>query len=102
MPQWKKLLLTFYLDLVNQKYQGNLIMKKKLVAVEEKDAIRNFKNPITVDYIMEVYGIGPCNTIGLIKEYVKNAILDGVIGNNFEEADALMRQKASELGLSAR
>ena len=78
------------------------LVKKKLVAVEEKDAIRNFKNPITGDYIMEVYGIGPCNTIGLIKEYVKNAILDGVIGNNFEEADALMRQKASELGLSAR
>jgi len=78
------------------------LVKKKLVAVEEKDAIRNFKNPITGDYIMEVYGIDPCNTIGLIKEYVKNAILDGVIGNNFEEADTLMRQKASELGLSAR
>lgn len=78
------------------------LVKQKLVAVEEKDAIRNFKNPITGDYIMEVYGIGPCNTIGLIKEYVKNAILDGVIGNDFEEADALMREKASELGLSEK
>lgn len=78
------------------------LVRKKLVMVEEKDAIRNFKNPITGDYIMEVYRLSPCNTIGLIKEYVKNAILDGVIGNNFEEADALMREKASELGLSAK
>ena len=67
--------------------------------VEAKDAIRNFKNPINGDYIMDLYGIGPCNVIGEIKEYVKEAILDGKIGNNFEEADALMRVKAAELGL---
>ena len=75
------------------------LVKKKLVEVEEKDAIRNWKNPITGEYIMEVYGIPPCKEIGEIKEYVKNAILDGVIGNNFEEADIAMRRKASELGL---
>ena len=78
------------------------LVKEKLVEVEEKDAIRNFKNPITGDYIMELYGIEPCNTIGQIKEYVKDAILDGKIGNNFEEADALMRAKAAELGLSPK
>lgn len=75
------------------------LVKQKLVEVEAKDAIRNFKNPINGDYIMELYGIGPCNVIGEIKEYVKEAILDGKIGNNFEEADALMREKAAELGL---
>ncbi len=75
------------------------LVKAKLVEVEQKDAIRNFKNPITGDYVMETFGIPPCNTIGQLKEYVKNAILDGIIGNNFEEADALMRKKASELGL---
>ena len=75
------------------------LVKQKLVEVEAKDAIRNFKNPISGDYIMELYGIEPCNTIGEIKEYVKEAILDGKIGNNFEEADALMRAKAAELGL---
>jgi len=75
------------------------LVKHKLVEVEAKDAIRNFKNPINGDYIMELYGLEPCNTIGEIKEYVKNAILDGEIGNNFEEADALMRKKAAELGL---
>ena len=75
------------------------LVKKKLVEVEEKDAIRNWKNPITGEYVMQVYGIPPCKEIGILKEYVKNAVLDGEIGYNFEEADALMRRKASEMGL---
>ncbi|MBQ3438859.1 MAG: HD domain-containing protein [Bacteroidales bacterium] len=75
------------------------LVKEKLVEVEAKDAIRNWKNPITGDYVMEVFGIEPCNLIGQIKEAVKNAILDGVIPNDFEAADRLMREKAAELGL---
>ena len=75
------------------------IVKTKLVEVEAKDAIRNFRNPVTGDYVMELFGIPPCNTIGLLKETVKNAILDGDIENTFEAADALMRAKAAELGL---
>ena len=75
------------------------LVKQKLVEVEAKDAIRNFKNPVTGDYIMALYGLEPCNTIGELKEYVKEAILDGRIGNNFEEADALLRVKAAEMGL---
>ena len=75
------------------------LVRRKLVEVEEKDAIRNFKNPITGDYVMELFGIEPCNTIGTLKEAVKNAILDGVIENSFEAADALMREKAAEMGL---
>ena len=75
------------------------LVKVKLIEVEAKDAIRNFKNPITGDYVMELFGISPCNTIGMLKEYVKNAILDGEIENTFEAADALMREKAAELGL---
>lgn len=77
------------------------LVKRKLVEVEEKDKIRNFKNPITGEYIMELFGIPPCQEIGILKEYVKESILDGIIGNNFEEADALMRRKASEMGLNA-
>lgn len=50
---------------------------------------------------MEVYNIPPCREIGELKEYVKNAILDGVIGNSFEEADVLMRKRAVEMGLNA-
>lgn len=78
------------------------LVRRKLVEVEEKDAVRNFKNPITGEHVMEVYGIPPCREIGLLKELVKEAILDGVIGNNFEEADAFMRGKASEFGLVER
>lgn len=77
------------------------LVKEKLISVEEKDAIRNFKNPITGEYIMETYNIPPCREIGDIKEFIKNAILDGVIENDFAQADRLMREKAGELGLKA-
>ena len=69
--------------------------------VEAKDELRNWKNPITGDYIMELFGLEPCNTIGRLKEMVKNAILDGEIPYNFEAADAFMRARAAELGLQA-
>ena len=75
------------------------LVKQKMVEVEARDSIRNFKNPITGEYVMEVYGIGPGKPIGVLKEYVKEAILDGVIGNDFGEADRLMREKAAEMGL---
>ena len=74
-------------------------VREKLIEVEAKDAVRNFRNPITGEYIMERYGIPPCKIVGEIKEYIKDAILDGIIGNDFEEAKALMEAKASELGL---
>ncbi|MGM9736080.1 MAG: HD domain-containing protein [Candidatus Cryptobacteroides sp.] len=75
------------------------IVRQKLVEVEAKDAIRNFKNPITGDYVMELFGIEPCNTIGCLKEAVKNAILDGEIENTFEAADIYMRNMAAGMGL---
>ena len=75
------------------------LVKRKMVEVEEKDALRNWKNPITGDYVMELFGISPCNTIGQLKEQVKNAILDGEIENSFEAADAYLRQKAESIGL---
>lgn len=75
------------------------VVKAKIIEVEAKDAIRNFKNPITGDYIMELFAIEPCNVIGQLKEAVKNAILDGEIENDFVAADEYMRRKAAELGL---
>ena len=75
------------------------LVKEKLAIVEAKDALRNWKNPITGDYVMELFGISPCNTIGQLKEMVKNAILDGHIENTFEAADEYMRKCAAELGL---
>ena len=77
------------------------LVREKLVEVEAKDQIRNFTNPITGEYVMEVYGIPPCKEIGELKEYVKNAILDGVIDNTFEDADRIMREKAAGMGLNA-
>src|SRR5574344_2929789 len=86
-----------------KKHKSNFEMvRRKLVEVEEKDAVRNFQNPVTGELIMEIYGISPGKEIGIIKEFIKNAILDGKIGNNIEEAKALMEDKASELGLSKR
>ena len=75
------------------------LVKAKLIEVEAKDAIRNFKNPITGDYVMALFGIEPCNTIGQLKEMVKNAILDGEIENTFEAADDFMRKCAADIGL---
>ena len=77
-----------------------LNVRQKLVEVEAKDAIRNFKNPITGELVMEYYGIGPCNLIGQIKDFVKESILDGKIENNFDQAFELMKVKGAELGLT--
>lgn len=77
------------------------LVQEKMQAVSEKDEYRNWKNPITGEYIMQVYGIGPGKHIGEIKEFIKEAILDGVIENSFEAADALMRKKAEEMNLKA-
>lgn len=75
------------------------MVRQKLIEVEAKDAIRNFKNPITGELVMEYYGIGPGREIGVLKEFVKEAILDGKIENNFDQAFELMKQKGAELGL---
>jgi poly(A) polymerase len=74
-------------------------VREKLIEVEAKDAVRNFVNPVTGEMIMELYGIPPGREVGVIKEFIKNSILDGVIGNNLEEATRLMEEKASEMGL---
>lgn len=85
------------------KHHNNFeLVKKKLVEVEAKDAIRNFQPPVTGEMIMEMYNIKPCREIGIIKEYIKNAILDGVINNDYEQALALAKKKAAELGLRSR
>lgn len=86
-----------------RKHKNNFAMvRQKLIEVEEKDAVRNFQNPVTGELIMEKYGIPPGKEIGIIKEFIKNAVLDGVIGNNIEEAEMLMQQKAAELGLESK
>ena len=75
------------------------LVRQKLADVKEKEAIRNFKNPISANYIMELYGLEPCDTLGTLKDIIKTAILSGEIGNSFEEADILLRKIAAEFGL---
>jgi poly(A) polymerase len=75
------------------------IVREKLVEVEAKDAIRNFQPPITGEIIMETYHLKPGREVGVLKEYLKNAILDGVIRNDYHEAFRLMEEKAAEMGL---
>lgn len=89
-------------DRTVKKHKNNFaLVRQKLIEVEAKDAVRNFNNPITGEIIMERYHIRPGREIGELKEYIKNAILDGVIENNFDQAYALMEKKAKEMGLNA-
>ena len=84
----------------NKIYENLVVIEKHMAEVEEKDAIRNFKNPITGDYIMQTFGLKPGKTIAVLKDAVKEAILDGVIANDFGEAEVFVKEKAKELGLA--
>lgn len=84
-----------------RRYLNNFaLVRRKMKEIEEKDHIRNFQPPITGEIIMETYGIPPCRAVGVIKEGIKNAILDGRIPNQYEAAYALMERLAAEEGLT--
>lgn len=75
------------------------LVEKKMAEVEQKDHIRNFQPPVSGDEIMRMYNIPPSRVIGELKEQIKEAILEGEIRNDREEALALLRKLASERGL---
>ncbi len=84
-----------------QRYLRNFaLVRQKMVEIEEKDRIRNFQPPITGELIMAHYGIPPCQTVGDIKSAIKEAILEGEIENNYEQAFALMERLAEQYGLT--
>ncbi len=84
-----------------RKYRGNFVkVRAKIQEVEERDRIRNFQPPISGKLIMNTFSIGPSKKIGLIKEFIKDAILEGKIPNQYEAAFELMLEKGNELGLN--
>jgi poly(A) polymerase len=75
------------------------IVRQKLKEIEEKDTIRNFQPPISGDIIIKTFNIKPCKEVGILKNAIKDAILDGKIPNKYENAFQFMLKKGEELGL---
>jgi poly(A) polymerase len=83
-----------------KRYHNNFkIVRHKIEEVEERDRIRNFQPPVSGEMIMKHFNLSPCKEIGLIKEAIKEAILEGEIPNEYDAAFELMLKKGGEIGL---
>jgi poly(A) polymerase len=92
--------ITSGIDSKVQRYLRNFaLVRVKMKDIEEKDRVRNFQPPITGEIIMQTYGLSPCSQIGEIKAIIKDAILDGKIPNDYDEAFRLMEEIAAGMGL---
>ena len=85
-----------------KKYMQNyVIVRQRLKEVEENDKIRNWQPPVTGEMIMETFKIGPGKEVGLIKNAIREAILDGVITNDYQPAYDFMLEQGVAIGLKA-
>lgn len=83
-----------------RKYHKNFeIVQEKLKEIEAKDHLRNWQPPINGEAIMETFGLQQSREVGVIKNAIREAILDGIIGNNFADAYAFMKVEGEKLGL---
>lgn len=78
------------------------LVRSKLVEIEEKDRIRNFQPPVDGEEIMRIFALPPCREVGLLKTALKDAILDGHVANDHEQAMIFIINKAQEMGLSIK
>lgn len=76
------------------------LVRQKLIELEERDRIRNFQPPVTGDDIMKTFNLPPSRPVGILKESIKNAVLDGIIPNEHDAAFKYMMEKAAEMGLT--
>lgn len=85
-----------------KRFLGNFkLVRQKLIEIEEKDSIRNWQPPISGELIMKTFAIPPSRQVGIIKDAIRNEILDGELKNNFTEAFDFMLKKGAELGLKS-
>ena len=83
-----------------KRYLSNFeLVRQRCREVEENDHIRNWQPPVSGELIMQTFGIPPSKNVGIIKDAIKDAILDGEIPNNYEAAYAFMLRKGRECGL---
>lgn len=83
-----------------KRYLANYeLVRRKITEVEERDHIRNFQPPVSGEEIMRLFNLPPCKTIGILKNAVKDAILDGIIPNEREAAFDFLLEKARKMGM---
>ena len=86
-----------------KRYMANFeLVRAKLKEIEEKDKLRNWQPPVTGEMIMETFGLSPSKEVGILKTSIREAILEGIIGNNYEEAYQFMLDEGKKMGLQCK